>query len=126
VFERGLPGYDDWLDNHGNPGIWEDAMYPRWAIEEQIDVTQVAENPDVYAIDRVNGTGSFRISFGAKSADPDKVDERRLLINGEDVDLGDDFIEFISILDDYNEQGGGGLGQTIRQRPFQDGDDADH
>jgi hypothetical protein len=18
-----LPGYDDWLDNHGNPGIWE-------------------------------------------------------------------------------------------------------
>ena len=114
----GLPGYDDYLDNHGNPGIWEDEMYPRWAIEEPIDVTQVAENPDVYAIDRVTGTGSFRISFTDPSTDPDKIDERRLLINGEDVDLGDDFIEFISILDDYHDSPGSGLNKTVRQVPY--------
>jgi hypothetical protein len=120
----GLPGYDDWLDNHGNPGIWEDPMYPRWAIEEQIDVTMTSQNPDIYLVQRVNGNEQFNMSFGPISTDPDKVDERRLLINGEDVDLGDDFIEFISILDDYHEQPDGGeLGKTIRQEPYQEEED---
>jgi hypothetical protein len=134
-----LPGYDDWLDNHGNPGIEpepepldeldssgvteqyrnkEDEMYPRWAIEEQIDVTMTSSNPDIYLIQRVNGDEQFNLNFGPKSADPDKVDERTLLLDGEYVDLGDDFISFISILDDYREQGGGEQGRTMRMNPW--------
>lgn len=118
MFERGLPGYDDWLDNYGNPGIQEDEVdHIRWAIEEPINVTQVAENPDVYAIDRVNGNGSFRISFGPNSDDTDKVDERTLLINGEYVDLGDALVDFLSILDFHHEYDIP-VGQVHYQEPF--------
>lgn len=113
-----LPGYDDWLDNYGNPGIWEDPMYPRWMIEEQISVTQIAENPDSYLVERVSDKRKrVVISFGPNSTDPDKVDERTILLNGEYVDLGDDFIDFISILDEYHEQSGK-LGTTVLQQPF--------
>jgi hypothetical protein len=122
----GLPGFDDYLDNHGSPGIAEDPTYPRWAIEERIYVTQLTENPDTYRINRKDGVGEFVISFGPVSTDPDKVDERRLLINGEDVELGDDFIAFISILDEHHEDDVP-LGESVLQQPFvdEDADDAD-
>lgn len=112
---NGLPGYDDWLDNYGNPGIQEDPMYPRWAIEEQIDVTMTSSNPDIYLIQRVNGPEQFNLSFG-----PGPHGERTVLIDGEYVDLNDDTIAFISIIDDYHEQDGGELNKTIRQQPFED------
>jgi hypothetical protein len=120
-----LPGYDAWLDNYGNPGIQEDPMYPRWMIEEQIDVTQITKHPDSYLVERVsNKRNRVVISFGSNSTDPDNVDERTILLNGEYVDLGDDMIDFISVLDEYQDQHGE-LGKTIRQQPFK-ADDADH
>jgi hypothetical protein len=119
MFERGLPGYDDWLDNHGNPGIQEDPMYPRWAIEERVYITQVTKNPDTYKINRKDGIGEFTISFGQNSTDPDKVDERTLLIDGEYVDLGDDLIEFISMLDEFHD-GDIPLGEASLQEPWVD------
>jgi hypothetical protein len=119
MFERGLPGYDSWLDNYGNPGIYEeDALYPDWALTGKIDVTMTSMNPDIYLIQRVDMPEQFNMSFGAKCTDPDKVDERTILIDGEDIDLGDDFIAFVSILDEYHEQGGE-LGKTVRQESFQ-------
>jgi hypothetical protein len=130
MFERGLPGYDDWLDNYGNPGIEDDVNHGEfgegwWPLTEQIDVTQLTENPDSYRVQRVNGSDFIGLSFGPNSTDPDRIDERSLLLDGEYRDFGDDFIAFISILDEYHDQGGE-LGKTIRQRPFQDGDDAEH
>jgi hypothetical protein len=59
------------------------------------------------------------MSFGPNSTDPDRVDERVLLINGEYVDLGDDFISFISILDDFHEDDVP-LGEARLQEPFVD------
>jgi hypothetical protein len=110
----GLPGYDDYLDNYGNPGMGAEVNvnYPRWAIEERIYVTQVTKNPDTYKINRKDGIGEFTISF--------REHDRRLLINGEDVDLGDDFIEFISIIDDFHEDDVP-LGEASLQQPY-DGD----
>jgi hypothetical protein len=110
----GLPGFDDYLDNHGNPGIQEDPTYPRWAIEEQIDVTMTSGNPDIYLIQRVNGPEQFNMSFG-----PGPHGDQTVLIDGEYVDLGDDFIEFISIIDDYHEHPVG-RSKKIRQEPYRD------
>jgi hypothetical protein len=42
-----------------------------------------------------------------------------MLINGPYLDLGDDFISYISIIDEYHDQGGE-LNKTIRQEPFSD------
>lgn len=114
MFERGLPGYDNWLDGHGNPGMGEEVDYPRWAIEERIYVTQTHENPDRYKINRKDGIGEFVISFG-------EHDDGRsvLLINEEFVDLGDDFIAFISIIDEFHEEDVP-LGEARLQQPFED------
>lgn len=116
MFEKGLPGYDSWLDNHGNPGIMEDPMYPRWAIEERIYVTQTSSNPDIYKINRKDGIGEFNISFSEGDDD-----NRRLLINGEDIDLGDDFISFISILDEFHEDDVP-LNTAVLQQPWEEAD----
>lgn len=94
-------------------------MYPSWALEEQINVTMTSSNPDIYLIQRVNGSEQFNMSFGPISTNPDKIDERRLLINGEDVDLGDDFIAFVSILDEFHEEDVP-LGEARLQEPFVD------
>jgi hypothetical protein len=111
----GLPGYDDWLDNYGNPGMErEDGMTennPRWPITEEIDVTQRA--PDIYDISRVNGANCFELSVS------DGPNGRQLFIDGSYQDLGDDFIAYISIIDDYHEQNGGEMGQTIRMNPWE-------
>jgi hypothetical protein len=41
MFERGLPGYDDWLDNHGNPGIEDDESEPEPL--DELDTSGVTE-----------------------------------------------------------------------------------
>ena len=114
MFEKGLPGYDDWLDNHGNPGMGDD-MYDGgiwyWAITEETDVTQIAENK--YRIQRVNGPEWFDLSF-----DTNAEVGRSVLINDKFYDLGEDTISYISIIDDYHEQGAGGIGITVRSEPF--------
>jgi hypothetical protein len=84
-----------------------------WALTEQIDVTQTAEN--TYRINRVTQDGELILTI-KREAPPG----RTLLFNGEFVDVGDDFISYLSILDDYHEQNGGEMGQTIRQQPFDD------
>jgi hypothetical protein len=113
MFERGLPGYDDWLDNHGNPGIEDEMPDFSWALEEPISVTQTTEGtPAVYRIDQIEGNKCFDLSFEPGG---------RMLFNGEFVDVGDDFIAYVSIVDEYHNQGGG-VGKTIRQEPFDDGE----
>ena len=86
-----------------------------WAITEPIDVTQKDEN--TYRIARVNGPEHFRLSF-----DYDGDPNRTMLFNGKFIDVGDDFVSYLSITDEYHDQGGT-IGQTIRQEPFEETDD---
>lgn len=120
MFEKGLPGYDAWLDNHGNPGMGDDDVSGEfgegwWPLAEEIDVTQIAEN--TYRVQRVHGSDHITISIGQGP------DGSQLFIDGEYRELGDDFIAFISILDEYHEQNDGEMGVTIRQQPFQEEED---
>lgn len=85
-----------------------------WALHEEIDMTQTAENE--YLLCRIGTAGEW-----VKVTITQSNDERRMLINGKDIELGDDFIPFISLFDDYHEQNGGEIGQTIRMRPYDDG-----
>jgi hypothetical protein len=95
--------------------------FREWALTEKIYVTQVADNQ--YMITRVKDTTEhtshspdhFKLTIDA-SAEAG----RTLLFNDVFVDVDDDFISFISILDDYHEQNGGELGITLELTPFDD------
>jgi hypothetical protein len=84
-----------------------------WALTEQIDVTQIAD--DIYLIERINLPSALTLTV-ARNAEPGQS----LLFNGRFVDVGDDFISYISIIDDYHEQGNGEIGKTVRQEPFEE------
>ena len=86
-----------------------------WALTEVIDVTQISGN--TY---RVQGTGSNTRSLTLTFVTSPEAMGRSLLINGDYVDVGDDLIPFCSIIDDYQEQGGGGIGITVRQQPYEE------
>jgi hypothetical protein len=80
-----------------------------WAITEPIDVTQIGT--DTYRITRTTTKDQeFRIQFQTGPGG-------QMLIDGHFRDLGDDFIAYISIIDEYCGQGGT-PGTTIRQQPF--------
>jgi hypothetical protein len=83
-----------------------------WALTEQVDVTQIDEG--TYRVERVHGAGQpFTMSVGQGPGGS------HLFIDGEYKELGDDFIAYVSIIDEYHEQGGE-MGKTIRQQPYQD------
>jgi len=95
MFEKGLPGYDSWLDNHGNPGMTDDGGYD-WAIEEAVEVTEIADN--TYLVRRVaNPDDKVTISFGPR-------ENGKMLFDGETVDLGDEFPQYLGLIDEYHER----------------------
>lgn len=110
MFEKGLPGYDSWLDNHGNPGMGdenEDTAYIwEWAIIETVDITQIAEN--TYRVQRIAGPEWFDLSFDT-SAEPGKT----ILFNGKFLDVGEALPEWLGLADEYHELGGE-LNKTVR------------
>jgi hypothetical protein len=88
----------------------------RWVITEPILVTQM-EDEDSYLIAKQNGPGSVLVTF-IQADSP----ESGMYFNGERIDVGDDFIQYVSVLDAYHEMGGE-TGKTIAQKPFHDIDD---
>jgi hypothetical protein len=118
VFERGLPGYDDWLDNHGNPGIWESEVNDfDWAIEEPVYVTLVDENPEgpIYKINRIGTEEIVMVTMTRGTAE----ESGQILFDGRYVDVGDSAMSYVCLIDDYHQQGGA-LNTTIRSEPFCD------
>jgi hypothetical protein len=89
-----------------------------WALTEQIEVTQLTEllKESSYSVIRIADRNDWFILTARAEAEQG----RSLLINDEFRDLGDDFIEYISLIDDYHEQGGGELGKSLLMRPWQD------
>jgi hypothetical protein len=95
--------------------------FREWALTEKIYVTQVADNQ--YMITRVRDTTehtSHSPDHFKLTVDPSAEAGRTLLFNDVFVDVDDDFIPFVSILDDYHEQNGGEIGITLEQEPFED------
>jgi len=82
-----------------------------WAITEPVDVTETSEG--VYRVQQVEGPGAVLEISSTKD------ENSYLLFNGEFVDVQDDFISYVSLIDDYYEQGGE-IGKTIRMKPYQD------
>jgi hypothetical protein len=81
-----------------------------WALKEPILVTAL-DDGNRYHVARINESGDLDISFSQ--------DGKQMLFDGEFIDVGDDFIQYVSILDEYYEQGGE-PNKTIRQEPFEE------
>ena len=105
-----MKGFNEHLDNYGNPapggGEYD------WVIIESVNITQLSE--DKFLIKRLEG-GDEAITITMAHGDLG----RELHIDGEFVDLGDRFIEYICLLDDYQDQGGV-VGKTIQMHPWSD------
>jgi len=122
MFGKGLPGYDAWLDNYGNPGMGDGMLDSefRWALDEPVLVTQIHDGDDtsMYCVVRESNKDEFiHLTF-------EKGKSGHLLFNGNFVDVGDDFIGYVSLIDDYHEHDGE-PGKTLRLEPFEDEEEPD-
>ena len=83
-------------------------------------ITQIHDGDDtsLYCVVRDSNRDDFvHLTF-------EKGKNGRLLFNGSFVDVGDDFISYVSMLDDYHERGGE-PGKTLRVEPFEELDELD-
>jgi hypothetical protein len=113
---RELPGYDSWLDNHGNPWLGGgNDTDEEWPITEPVDITQISD--DEYKIERVLGDDETMV---IKIVEMDGA--RRMLIDGELRNLGERYIDYISLIDDFHEKFCGVMGAKFRVEPFEDDD----
>jgi hypothetical protein len=114
---RELPGYDSWLDNHGNPWLGGgDDNGEEWPFNEPVDMTQVSE--DEYKIERVLGDDE---TLTIKIVEIDGA--RRMLIDDKLRNLGEHYIDYISLIDSFHEQFSGAIGAKFRVEPFEDEDE---
>lgn len=84
-----------------------------WALAEPIEVTQIDDHNY-----RINGTGGRDAEIRIQITEG-RAGQTLMFLDGEYHDLGDDFIRYLSIIDEYHEHGGD-IGTTIRQVPFRD------
>jgi len=92
----------------------------RWALEEPVMITQIHEGDDVslYCVVRDGNKDDFiHLAF-------EKGKSGQLLFNGNFIDVGDDFISYVSMIDQYHEDGGE-PGKTLRLEPFEELDELD-
>jgi hypothetical protein len=96
VFEKGLPGYDSWLDNYGNPGMGEDEVEYDWAVTDpKVIVTKISDIE--FLIRRYNSPDQFTITIDPISKTV------RYLFDGEYV-YTERFVQFVGLLDEFLEQ----------------------
>jgi len=108
MYEKGLPGYDSWLDNHGSPGMSDPYDEPEWALSEAVDITQTDEgtNDATYRVERVSTGEHVNLNFEAGGT---------LLFNEEYIET-ESFICYVGLIDEYHDLGGA-VGKTIRLEP---------
>jgi len=95
MFEKGLPGYDSWLDNYGNPGMGDDVGYD-WALTDpKVIVTKISDIE--FLIRRYNSPDQFTLTI-----DP-MADGERYLFDGEYIET-ESFVQWVGLLDQFGEQ----------------------
>src|SRR5215469_9967385 len=130
-----FPGYDNWLDNYGNPGIWPEYEPPDitedlpeeayaegtgdhdmpendWVLSEPVIVTQVLASlgRDAYKVRRVSGPDEILLTFVASGP---------MLVNNEYVGVGDNLVGYLGLIEDYHDKGGA-IGVAVKTEPFKD------
>jgi len=78
----------------------------QWAIDEPIRITQMSDT--AYYVERVNGQDSLTLTF---------TPDAHMYINGQYRDLGDTFVQFIGLVDEYHDSPDSAHGGTITLTP---------
>jgi hypothetical protein len=89
---------------------------PDWILDEDVDVTRIDSDPAdsfycIYLIARVSQPGAVTLTFGI------------ILLNGEPRDLGEETMQYCSLIDDVSSDGVPKIGVTVRSVVCKDGDE---
>lgn len=91
----GLPGYDDWLDNYGNPGMGEDGMDIDWILEDDVNGEKITAE---------DGKVTYRITHADNPNQTCDITYAgdRMLFDGIDIET-EDFMAYVGLCDGIDE-----------------------